>query len=49
MTASRAHNLIALFADTATYLPLKMYGVIWHFPVSAEATDPQRQLYMYIP
>ena len=55
MTASRACNPIAIFADTATYLPLEMYGVIGNFPASAEAMDPQRLvasctcIYMYIP
>ena len=44
-TVSRDRHLIAIFADTATYLPLKMHGVIWLLPASAEATqseDPQR-------
>ena len=44
-TVSRDRSLIAIFADTATYLPLKIHGVTWHFPASAEATlseDPQR-------
>ena len=44
-TVSRDCSLIAIFADTATYLPLKIHGVTWHFPASAEATlseDPQR-------
>ena len=30
---------VAIVADTATYLPLKTHGVIWHFPASAEACD----------
>ena len=46
MTVSRDRSLIAIIADTATYLPFKIYGVIGHFPASAEATqqseDPQR-------
>ena len=44
-TVSRDRSLIAIFADTAIYLPLKIHGVTWHFPASAEATqseDPQR-------
>ena len=44
-TVSRDRSLIVIFADTATYLPLKIHGVMWHFPASAEATqseDPQR-------
>ena len=44
-TVSRDRHLIAIFADTATYLPLKIHGVTWLLPASAEATqseDPQR-------
>ena len=36
-TVSRDRSLIATFADTATYLPLKIHGVTWHFLASAEA------------
>ena len=49
-TVSRDRHLIAIFADTATYLPLKIHGVTWLLPASAEATqskDPQRLVASY--
>ena len=40
-TVSRDRSLIAIIADTAIHLPLKIHGVMWHFPASAEATQSE--------